>query len=101
MIDLEPMWLALAKYQPYAYAEKHGQTWREMCQRKTFIRAERAARNAHWKTKGAGATASKAAFAAIHAISRPDKASYWACCAIRHIEQAIKDCNQDETNDGR
>ena len=34
MIDLEPMWLALAKYQPYADADGHGESWRKMCERR-------------------------------------------------------------------
>jgi len=91
MIDLEPMWLALAKYQPYAYAQKHGATWREMCQKKTLIKAERAARNAHWKTKGVSVLAAMAASAATNAIFYPEQASYWVGCAIRHIEQALKE----------
>jgi len=35
MIDLEPMWLALAKYQPYADADGHGKSWRVMCEKRT------------------------------------------------------------------
>jgi hypothetical protein len=34
MIDLEPMWLALAKYQPYADVDGHGESWRRMCERR-------------------------------------------------------------------
>ena len=35
MIDLEPMWLALAKYQAFADADGHGESWREMCEERT------------------------------------------------------------------
>ena len=36
MIDLEPMWLALARYQPYAEANGHGESWWEMLKKRDF-----------------------------------------------------------------
>jgi hypothetical protein len=35
MTDLEPMWDALAKYQPYADQDGHGDSWRRMCSERT------------------------------------------------------------------
>jgi hypothetical protein len=63
--DLSAMWAALEKYQPYADADGHGETWRRMCSERT----------------------EEAAAAAVEAES----AAYWSELAIKRIERAIKD----------
>jgi len=81
MIDLEPMWLALAKYQPYADADGHGESWRRMCEERTYHAAITAAELAPWAdvcfaAEWAGDAAGRAASAtdvAVVAIKRIEK----------------------------
>jgi hypothetical protein len=65
MTDLNKMWAALEKYQPYADKDGHGETWRRMCSERT----------------------EEAAAAAVEAES----AAYWSDIAIKRIERAIKE----------
>ena len=104
MIDLEPMWLALAKYQPYADAGGHGDTWRKMCKQRT----KRAAKAAWEDSRFVGGNVESAvneAWAAVIAFAdveyRIAEVKITSGLAINKIRNAIKDCNQDETNDGR
>ena len=90
MTDLNKMWEALARYQSYADKDGHGDSWRVMCSERTreaaWAAAERAARAAYvaaWPA-AAWAAAEAAAFA-----------EYWSELAIKHIEQAIKERNDE------
>jgi hypothetical protein len=95
MTDLNAMWEALARYQLYADADGHGESWRVMCSERT----EKAAWSA---SKAAGAEAeanvawdaAEAAEAAAYAAHVESKA-YWSELAIKRIEQAIKERNHD------
>ena len=82
MTDLNPMWDALARYQPYADADGHGDSWRVMCEERT----EAAAWAAAWEA--AAWEAATAAWAA---------AAYWSGIAIERIEVAIKERNHEAT----
>ena len=105
MTDLNAMWEALARYQPYADADGHGESWRVMCEQRTayaawaaeaaaYAAASRASRAAAWAAADAAAAdaaaAAKAEWAAWAAEAAAD-AAYWSDLAIKHIEQAIKE----------
>lgn len=72
MTDLTPMWETLAKYQPYADADGHGESWRKMCEQ---------------RTREAVAEAEAAADVA-----------YWSELAITRIERAIKERDPAPSN---
>jgi hypothetical protein len=77
MTDLEPMWDALAKYQPYADQDGHGNSWRRMCNERTP--------KAAWDASEAAQTpAAAAAYSARCSL-------YWADSAIERIETEIKE----------
>jgi cell division protein FtsB len=75
------MWDALEKYQPYADADGHGETWRVMCEERTEDAV--GAAWAEW-------TAAKAAYAASAAWAAA-WAAYSSDRAIERIERAIKE----------
>ena len=91
MTDLTKMWDALARYQPFADADGHGETWRMMCEQRTADAAAVAAAAYAAKAGAAAAksAAAKAAWAAWAAEAAAD-AAYWSDLAIASIEQAIK-----------
>ena len=84
MTDLNAMWAALAKYQPYADKDGHGELWRTMCE-------ERTAEAAWAATAEAAALAAYAAAAASEAARWAAEAAYWSDIAIKRIKQAIKE----------
>jgi hypothetical protein len=93
MTDLNAMWAALEKYQPYADADGHGESWRVMCERRTAEAAEAA-----WGEAGVNAewAAAWAALAAAKAAATAATAAWAAHCSdrvIRRIERAIKERN--------
>jgi hypothetical protein len=104
MTDLNAMWEALARYQPYADADGHGESWRKMCERRTQGTAARAASAAYPSlaalaysaarlaedAAGAASAAYATAWAAETAEAAADVA-YWSDRAIERIESAIKE----------
>ena len=90
MTDLNAMWEALAKYQPYADADGHGESWRVMCSERTEVAAKAA-----WAAERAAKAAEEAAWAAMAAARVAHGAAYWSAVAIRRIERAIKERNND------
>ena len=86
MTDLNAMWEALARYQPYADADGHGESWRVMCSERT----QKAARAAT-----ATAAAEVVAIAADAAAEAEAAWAYWSDLAISRIERAIKERNND------
>jgi len=98
MIDLEPMWLALARYQPHADLDGHGESWRKMCNERTeelAVDAEAAAWSArtanwgalagHWEPEAAAANAARLALA-----EKKKQAIHLSEKIITQINQAIK-----------
>ena len=84
MSNLNEMWTALERYQPYAEKLGFGDAWRRMCEERTEKSAYAAAWEA-WDAAGAaGAAASAAARAAEAARYR------WSQYAIENIRKAIK-----------
>jgi hypothetical protein len=77
------MWETLAKYQPYADADGHGETWRVMCEERT--------EEATWAARAAATAACDAAWAARAAAWAVARAAYWSDIAIERIERAIKE----------
>jgi hypothetical protein len=71
MTDLTKMWEALAKYQPYADADGHGESWRVMCSERTEA--------------AAAAAAARAA----------EETAHWSDHAIERIERVIKERNHE------
>jgi hypothetical protein len=95
MTDLNAMWAALEKYQPYADADGHGETWRRMCSERTEKAAE-AATDAAWETLGGWADAAEAADSAGNAeradwLEWAKDVLYWSDRTIERIETAIKE----------
>jgi len=97
MIDLEPMWLALAKYQPYADADGHGESWRKMCEERT-VNASRLA----WHDKNINnchivnaadvvEEAWAAALAFADAVRDFADAAKWSFETIEKVEKAIRE----------
>jgi hypothetical protein len=82
-IDLEPMWLALAEYQPYADADGHGESWRRMCEQRT----QKAIKAAQAHAKGWLAEIAKTAEKARATAWAPSYSRF----AIRLMESTIKD----------
>lgn len=83
MTELTQMWDALARYQPYADKDGHGETWQEMCEQRT----ERATiKAAEWGAvnKACAVTAERAAWDAFYALQYSGR-------AIKHIEAAIEE----------
>jgi len=80
MTDLKLMWDALAKYQPYADQDGHGDSWRRMCEERT-VKAAWYATEASEAARGPGTSAAYSARCA----------AYWFDNAIEYIEQAIKE----------
>jgi hypothetical protein len=71
------MWETLEKYQPYADADGHGDSWRVMCSERT--------QEAAW-------TASVAARGEASAMAYTARCSaYWYDSTINRIKQAIKE----------
>ena len=118
MTDLNPMWDALARYQPYADKDGHGESWRKMCSERTEAAADVAWVGAVAVAEAAGAAAqavavAEAAGAAAQAADAADaadaaawlaaaeraeeaaRAAYWSDIAIERIETAIKERNND------
>jgi hypothetical protein len=100
MTDLTAMWAALEKYQPFADADGHGETWRVMCSKRTTdaswaaawvaeARAAGAAKAAAWAAWEAAAYAAEAAAEAY--ATAEARAAYWSDRSIEHIEKAIKE----------
>jgi hypothetical protein len=84
------MWEALSRYQPYADADGHGETWRKMCEERTEEVAWAAAVALVVAVLAAAWAAARAAEAAEAADVK-----YWSDCAIERIERAIKERNND------
>jgi hypothetical protein len=78
MTNLTQMWAALARYQPYADKDGHGESWRVMCSERT--------------TEAAAAAAVEAAAWAAKAGA---DVAYWSDLAVKRIEDAIKERNHD------
>ena len=118
MTDLNKMWEALARYQPYADADGHGESWRVMCERRTEYAAYAAAMAAAWDATRAAADAAAGAKEAAWAVAWAERAAarakeaeaeraakaaaeaaavaaYWSDLAIERINQAIKERNND------
>jgi hypothetical protein len=104
------MWDTLAKYQPYADADGHGETWRVMCEERTEDAAlaaawvaEEAVAAAGWGTAGwvaareaagwvaAREAAARTAARAADAAAATEDVAYWSDRVIRRIEAAIKE----------
>jgi hypothetical protein len=83
------MWDALEKYQPYADADGHGESWSKMCEERTEETARAAARAAY---SANAVYSANAAYAAARAVA---DAAYWSELAIERIEAAIKERNHD------
>ena len=96
MTDLTQMWEALARYQPYADADGHGESWRVMCEERTQEVAEEAAEAAAqaWVVPQEAAEAAGNAERADW-LEWAKYALYWSDHAIKHIEAAIKERNHD------
>ena len=98
MTDLEPMWVALAKYQPYADADGHGESWRGMCSERTTDAADAAIwvvehERPDWSRP---VRAADSAWSALNTLASglprlADIAQQHADRAIYTIEQAIKE----------
>ena len=99
MNDLTQMWDALARYQPYADKDGHGETWRAMCEQRTEAAAEAATATALKTWDGWTEVAEAAACAANAANAEwegwAEDALYWSGRVIGPIERAIKDRNHD------
>jgi hypothetical protein len=81
------MWDALSRYQPYADADGHGESWRVMCEERTAY----AAAEAEAEAEAAYAAARAAAVAAANATYWSENVAYWSALAIERINQAIKE----------
>lgn len=96
--DLNAMWAALARYQPYADQDGHGDSWRRMCSERTIDAVDAAIwavenERPDWKWP---IRAAESAWHALHAkaFNTPiltDIAQRLADNAIKRIEQAIKE----------
>jgi hypothetical protein len=94
MTDLNAMWEALEKYQQFADADGHGESWRVMCEKQTEKAAWVARARAYavacsvvaWSVVDAADAADSAAWAVADAAA----AAYWSARAIEQVEQAIK-----------
>jgi hypothetical protein len=96
--DLNKMWAELARYQPYANKDGHGESWRTMCSERTreATWAARAAAMAAWDAAWAARAAAWAASAyAASAGAGANAPVYWSALAIERIEAAIKERNHD------
>jgi hypothetical protein len=82
--NLTQMWDALSRYQPYADADGHGESWRVMCEERTYKAAVTAGLVAQAKRSAAYAEAAVWAAAAAAETAWPDRAIYI-------IEQALKE----------
>jgi len=89
------MWEALSKYQPYADADGHGESWRVMCEQRTHkvafaaeVAADVHSAYAGWKAARA-ATEAEAIRAKMTVAAT--RAAYWSNRAIESIEAAIKE----------
>ena len=100
MTDLSAMWDALARYQPFADADGHGESWKRMCEERTIDAAVAAVNAARAKAAWAEATyaaasaaswAESAAEAEVEAADAEVDVAYWSDRAIKRIEQAIKE----------
>ena len=104
MTDLSAMWDALARYQPFADADGHGESWKRMCEERTIDAAVAAVNAARAKAAWAEATyaaASAASWAESAAEAEADAAAAAAAATIRsaraieRIEDALKERNND------
>ena len=97
MTVLEPMWVVLAKYQPYANADGHGESWRRMCEERTVKAAELA-----WHDKNinnchivnAADVVEEAWAAALDfadAVRCFADAAKWSLKTIEKVEKAIRE----------
>jgi hypothetical protein len=90
--DLNEMWAALERYQPYADKAGHGESWKRMVQEWTPEAAD-AATDAAWIATRSMAVASAAAAAAV-ALSRTKSKNRWdrqyARDAIKRINKAME-----------
>ena len=83
MTDLTQMWTELARYQPFADADGHGNSWRVMCEKRTEAAADAAA--------VAAALEAARALAARALAARAARAAEWSDRSITRIEAAIKE----------
>jgi hypothetical protein len=95
MTDLTKMWAALAKYQPFADAGGHGDSWRVMCSERTEVAADVAWMKVQAAISAAealaGLAAQAAAWAAAEAETVEAVSAYWVARAIKRIEDALKE----------
>ena len=102
MTDLTQMWTELARYQPFADADGHGNSWRVMCEKRTEAAADAAAvaAAAYEAVPAAGAAYEAAYAAALEAAralaaralaARAARAAEWSDRSITRIEAAIKE----------
>jgi len=94
MIDLEPMWLALAKWQPYADVFNYGKSWQKMCVRRTALAAYDASNQAEdWSCIEAGQAArfaSEAQAAEVRARAAALEFARATVLAEKSIEKILK-----------
>jgi hypothetical protein len=96
MTNLTQMWAALARYQPYADKDGHGESWRVMCSERTTEAAAAAAVEAAAAASAAAWAAASAAWeAAAWAAKAGADVAYWSDLAVKRIEDAIKERNHD------
>jgi len=95
MTDLNKMWDALSRYQPYADADGHGETWRVMCSERT--REAATAATAAAAAEAVAIAADAAAWAAEVSADAAD-AQRWSAHAIKRIEAAIKERTMTDLN---
>lgn len=88
MTDLNKMWAALKKYQLYADADGHGESWAVMCKERT---EEVAAVAAMYAAAAYSAAAAAGAAGAVAVAGSGANAEGWSDRAIDRIEQAIKE----------
>ena len=81
MTDLNAMWDALARYQQFADADGHGDSWRVMCEERTAKAAVAAV----------DAARAKAAWEAAQAAWEAMESTLQLHNSIKRIKQAIKE----------
>ena len=91
MIKLEEMWRALGKYQKYAEAADHGDTWAALCEERTDLAAYNASCGAEAMGQDGANKAAAAATRVAHRSADGDGiAVINAQRAIDFIEDAIR-----------
>ena len=92
MDDLTQMWDALARYQPYADKDGHGESWRRMCEQRTKAASWDATHAAEDAAADAAGMWKSGGYAAAWAASMT---AVWSDLAFERVEQAIKKRNYD------